>query len=133
MTAKNGTKNGTKAASAEQRRPGSENLRPWKPGQSGNPAGRPKNAGMAIRECVTTMAADELTLSQLRAVHQGRGPKNRRAIKWRLAANLLIQSLGSKDPGIRALVQTIEQTGGKPKQEIENTGDPYFSITVERE
>jgi hypothetical protein len=35
--------------------------RRWKPGQSGNPAGRPKNAGATKKEWLNTFAAQGLT------------------------------------------------------------------------
>jgi hypothetical protein len=34
-----------------------KNLRPWKPGESGNPAGRPKGIAKAVRERVPDPAA----------------------------------------------------------------------------
>lgn len=41
--------------SAEHRRPGSANLiTPWQPGQSGNPAGRPKGARSKLTELALT-------------------------------------------------------------------------------
>jgi len=40
----------------------------FKPGQSGNPAGRPKNAGATCNEWLNQLAADELTEDQLRQI-----------------------------------------------------------------
>jgi hypothetical protein len=46
------------------------NLRPFKPGTSGNRSGRPPNAGRTIREKLNELAANELTAPQLRAIHR---------------------------------------------------------------
>lgn len=40
----------------------------WKPGQSGNPAGRPPNAGASLREWVNTFAAKGLSRKQIEAI-----------------------------------------------------------------
>jgi hypothetical protein len=40
---------------------------PWKPGESGNPAGR-KTAGASVREWMNSFAEAELTPAQLRAI-----------------------------------------------------------------
>src|SRR4051812_6331122 len=40
----------------------------WKPGQSGNPKGRPKNAGQSLLERVNQLTAEEPTVEALRRI-----------------------------------------------------------------
>lgn len=44
------------------------NLRPWQPGQSGNPKGRPKNLGATVLEHLNGLGAAGLTKQQLEAI-----------------------------------------------------------------
>lgn len=67
-----------------------ENLKPWRPGQSGNPAGRP-SAGASIKEYANAMR--DLTEKQLRRVARLKSePADRRA-----AAERLLRMLESPD------------------------------------
>jgi hypothetical protein len=62
------------------------NLRPFKPGMSGNPSGRPRNAGLSVLEWVNILAkVDHSTL--MRVKRNRRAPWNKRAAAtWMLRA-----------------------------------------------
>lgn len=63
---------------AKPKHPGSENLRPFKPGQSGNPAGRPKGArsrSTIIREILERAALTKITEAQREAMGEDYDPQ----------------------------------------------------------
>lgn len=64
----------------------------WKPGQSGNPDGRP-SAGMTIKEWINKMGAEDLTEAELRKVARSKSaPWTKRA-----AANRILRTLETPD------------------------------------
>jgi hypothetical protein len=93
----------------------------FKPGQSGNPAGRPP-AGLSIREWYNTMA--EWTVSDITAVlEDGDAPASKIiAAKQVLDAcsNVVLES-GMPIRG-QATDRICDRTHGKPKQAVELTG-----------
>ena len=77
-----------------------ENLKPWKPGQSGNPGGRPK--GRLIDE-----ALEELLL------------ENDSELALAIAKKLLSRA---KSGEVKAIQLVVERVQGKPKRQIELSG-----------
>lgn len=52
----------------------------FKPGQSGNPRGRPPNVGQSLVECMNDLDALDLTTAELRAIANDPNEKHRRAV-----------------------------------------------------
>jgi HPt (histidine-containing phosphotransfer) domain-containing protein len=77
-----------------------ENLKPWKPGQSGNPGGRPK--GRLIDE-----ALEELLLG------------NDSELALAIAKKLLARAKAGE---VKAIQLVAERVQGKPKRQIELSG-----------
>jgi len=79
-----------------------ENLKPWQPGQSGNPGGRPKRDAItaALREQLESQANDGDNYTIADAV----------------AATLIKQALGGDVRAIREIADRVE---GKPRQQLE--------------
>jgi hypothetical protein len=75
---------------------GIENLKPWKPGQSGNPGGRPKKT-LVDEALATLLDADE-------------------SAKATQIAEMLIQKAINGD--VRAAQLIMERTEGKPLQKV---------------
>jgi hypothetical protein len=82
------------------RNKGWDNLRPWQPGQSGNPGGRPKKK-----------LIDEALAELLEAQDSAEAGE--------LAKVLLAKA---KDGDVRAAQLIAERTQGKPNQKVELTG-----------
>jgi Family of unknown function (DUF5681) len=80
-----------------------ENLTPWRPGQSGNPGGRPKTAPLsqACRELLTQLVPDDQ--------------------QNRTYAQAIAQTLGQKALGgdIRAAQELADRAEGRARQSIE--------------
>lgn len=72
--------------------PHPENLKPYKPGESGNPEGR-KTAGAYIQEWINSFYANDLTLVQLRQI--ARDPKV--GCQRRTAAERVIRTMEAGD------------------------------------
>jgi hypothetical protein len=90
-------------------------LRPWQPGQSGNPGGRPKKLPItdALRELV----------------EKGAVPRKRAAtLAGQLAQQLLRQALRGK---MAPLVEVIDRIEGKARQRIEQSGPEGGPIPLE--
>lgn len=74
----------------------------FKPGESGNPKGRPPNAGATLREWVNQLAADELTEVQLRAIRRDRGlPWPKRVAAGRILRLLEVGDVRDFEPWLR--------------------------------
>jgi len=93
-----------------------KNLKPFKPGQSGNPAGR-KTAGATIREHMNAMAEADLTETQLRTIARGKNePWPRRA-----AAERILRTLEAGDLADFQTVIAGEKTLAELRDEGVNT------------
>src|SRR5687767_14535299 len=71
----------------------------YQPGQSGNPAGRPPNAGLTLKEWVNQFAAQELTERQIRKI--ARDPDaswTKRAAAERILRTIEQGSLADMEP-----------------------------------
>ena len=80
--------------------------RPFKPGQSGNPAGRPKGS-------LSLVGLMKKRLEML-------GPDQRRTIAEHLIDNIMQDALDGKDTQLKLLLNYVE---GMPKQGVELSGD----------
>lgn len=102
----------------------SDNPKPWKKGQSGNPKGRPKKiysilkekgySGDDIRTAFGEMAW--YTLNELKAVHKD----EKKPVIMRIVANQFYLALSKGDWG--RVKEILEHVIGKPKQGLEHTG-----------
>jgi len=118
-----------------KRKKKSENLKPWKKGQSGNPAGRPpieKTFSTAAREM---LQAQEITISwAVGYAQKQRTLKAAPSFNHVLAAVLIMEGL---DGNVRAISELLDRTEGKPVQmNILNTEqkagpDPFDGLTVD--
>ena len=92
------------------------NLKKWKPGQSGNPAGRPKSGGLSIKERVNELLAKpDLTLPALQALIE-----DKTAHPLDIAAATWIVGLCDSDRlAFDRLTGLIDYTDGRPKASIE--------------
>ncbi len=85
-----------------------ENLKPWKPGQSGNPGGRPK-------KLLVDQSLEELLLAD----------------DSKLAKDIALALIGRATIGdVRAAQLIAERTQGKPIQGIGVAGDLGFRTTL---
>ena len=85
----------------------------YKPGQSGNPGGRPKNAESVtyhIRQLLSEVGAD--------------GTLNARAVAEKLLA------LAITDDNVPALREIIDRADGKPPQELTHKGDAEHPVVI---
>jgi len=96
-------------------RKNSRNLRPksWKPGQSGNPKGRPPK-----KECLTSLLKEAL---------ENQCPTDKKKRTWAevLTDQLLIKAAKGDMVAQRLVWEYVE---GKPKQEIEIPSDITFHV-----
>jgi hypothetical protein len=91
----------------------------WKPGQSGNPSGRPKAAGSSIREWLNIMA--DWTTNDLQEVLDDPNASSAKATAarmWRDARSVERTKSGIPIAGPEA-ERICDQTAGKPKQALE--------------
>src|SRR5688500_18467351 len=73
----------------------------WKPGQSGNPKGRP-SAGLTLRQWIDHLAAQDCTEAQLRKVARDtRAPWPKRAAAERILRTLEYGDLADLEPLLR--------------------------------
>jgi len=125
----------TTTAKQRKNRGKASNLKPWKPGQSGNPNGRPpieKTFSAVAREM---LSAQEITISW--AVNHGEKHRTLKAapsFNHALAAVLIMEGL---DGNVRAISELIDRTEGKPLQAaiVETKeaakNDPFDGLTVD--
>jgi len=95
-------------------------LRPrWKPGQSGNPAGRPKK-----QICITTLTAEYL-LTIPESLPDGIPNTKKKTWAQLTAEKLVHQAVGGDTPAMRELLDRID---GKVKAQSEHSGDGFKLI-----
>jgi len=82
---------------------GTANLKPWQPGQSGNPAGRPKHR--VISEDIAEVLDEEVS-SGLTKGHK-------------IAQKLVAMAMAGN---MAAIKEILDRTEGRPKQAIEHNG-----------
>lgn len=88
-----------------------ENLTPFKPGQSGNPAGRPKGSVSVkaeLQKLVNIILKNEYNALS--------GETENMPVGRKVALNLLDKALADAD--LNAIVKVIEHLDGKPAQAI---------------
>lgn len=89
----------------------------WKPGQSGNPSGKPQPAGLTIRSWLNWLA--DKSEEYLEDVSEDRTEPTSK----RIAAKQLLDALGTKRIVAGTSVDRVcDQTAGKPVQAIELSG-----------
>ena len=78
----------------------SRNLKPWKPGQSGNPGGRPRRDAIsaALRQQLAVQVSDDRSVADV------------------IAAALIKRALGGD---VRAIREVADRTEGRPRQQLE--------------
>jgi hypothetical protein len=88
-----------------------ENLKPWKPGQSGNPGGRPR------RNAITGALSEQL------ASHTNGGSET---VADAIAAALI---KGALRGDVRAIREIADRTEGRPRQQFNIEASATFSDT----
>ncbi|HEX8323332.1 MAG TPA: DUF5681 domain-containing protein [Tepidisphaeraceae bacterium] len=90
----------------------------FKPGQSGNPSGRPKNAGQSLRECINDFVAQQLTEDALRRIARGKDE----SIVRRAAAERLLRTVEYPDMADFEEVLAGRETLREARERGLNTG-----------
>lgn len=95
----------------------------WKPGQSGNPAGR-KSAGASIKEWINVLS--EKTAEEVRDVLTDPLAPTAKVMAARMVLSATVEDVRD------ATVKVIEYTDGKPQQAVDITtgGKPLKGYTV---
>ena len=90
------------------------NLRPWRPGESGNPGGRPKGVTYPT-EWMRGMAG--LTSTEIQQIRVDEDEP----VSRRIAAGMYLDALQAQTPRARkeAVAEICDRTSGKPRQQIE--------------
>jgi hypothetical protein len=86
-----------------------ENLRPWKPGQSGNPGGRPRKR-LIDRELEELLSDSDSSLANA------------------IARALLVRA---RKGDLKAIQLVVERTEGRPRQAVEVSGPDGNRIALE--
>lgn len=97
------------------------NLKPYKPGQSGNPRGRP-TAGASIREAISILTDKDIEPAELATISRGEHNKYRK-LGWRMGASAVLQALVVSKDGMKAIEFCADQTAGRPTQPLEHGVD----------
>jgi hypothetical protein len=93
--------------------PNEENLIPFKPGQSGNPKGRPKGA----------KSRSTVIKRWLEAMDKGKNPMTGEVEEMSVEDKMTLALIGKALKGdTQAYKALMDSAYGQPKQEIENTG-----------
>ena len=101
----------------DKQRNNSGNLKLWKPGQSGNPAGRPRKA-----DCLTSLLKDEI---------EKVSPTDEAGRTWKELVVLATIQLAIKGHPV-ALREVWERLDGKMPQAIVNSGESVFKVVYDR-
>ena len=104
----------------------------FKPGQSGNPAGRAGSAGSSVREWINAMA--EWTVAELQAVKddpKATAAKRTAARLWMEATSDDANTAGNPIAGA-AFDRIMDRTEGRPKQAVSlSNAEPITGVTFE--
>ena len=91
--------------------PNTDNLKPYKKGQTGNPNGRPKLPD--LKDAMAKVLAEEKDgMNALEAILKA------------------LRAKASKGD-VRAAQELLDRGFGKSKQQIEHTGDAFENVTIE--
>lgn len=100
----------------QSKHPGSENLKSWKPGESGNPAGKPKgtrNRSTIVRELLEAKAFKKFTDQQKELIGDDHDPKT---LADQMAAALALRALQG-DPA--AFKELMDSSYGKLTDKVQ--------------
>lgn len=95
----------------------------WKPGQSGNPKGRPKGLKDGITPRIVRGLKGKATAEAIRELER-RGIHCDEGSVAEVAALRLLEILqtGTFEEFLKALKETLDRTEGRPKQSLEHAG-----------
>ena len=100
-----------------------ENLKPWKPGQSGNPNGRPPKMLTEINREMKDAGYERVSPSHVAEAYEmllGMDEDNIRAMTNDTAQPYIIRVVGKmlldKSKGFEAIERMLDRVHGKPKQ-----------------
>jgi len=110
-----------------------QNLKPFKPGQSGNPAGRPKNRFAHIKELYELSSTDiddlikyalSLNVNELKTIINDPNTPAVQVAVFRAIVD------GSKQGNLYNIYQLLDRVFGAVKQPVEVTGGLGVSINI---
>lgn len=107
----------SKPAEKQRSNKGLQNLKMWKPGQSGNPAGRPKK-GMTISDCMRDILAGteiSVTMKQPRKKPVTYEVSSNRNLGYAVAAAAIMRAVKGD---VLAIKEVCDRVQGKPHQSI---------------